>query len=116
MRVVLDLSDNIAAQDMISIIMRSKGLTSKCAVTFSINDEMYLCIKKTGWASIAYSAWGHGDPDRKWEKLDNPIIEIGLDESQMRLVDDVAKSEDIDVETAVCYFLIFTMQSLGYHI
>lgn len=112
----LNFKKNPAAQDMISIVMRDKGLSEKDAVEFSINHEMYRKIVEEGYASIAFSLWGHGDPERKWVKIKNPIIEINVDEEKERLIADIANRENVNTEMAVSYFLIFMMDYLGYHI
>lgn len=116
MKLKLDFSNNFAAQDMINIIMNKENLSDKDAVEEAINYVMYNKIVKTGWASIAFNLWGHGDPERKWSKLKNPIIEIDIDSAKQQLIFDIAKRENVDTETAVGYFLIFVMESFGYHI
>jgi len=114
--VKLDFSKKLAAQDMIKIVMKEKGLSVKEAIDFSINHEIYQSILKAGYASIALDLWGHGGPVRKWEKPDNPVIEIEFDKLKERLVDEIAEKEEVDTVTAISYFLLFTMASLGYHI
>jgi len=112
----LDFSDYPEAQDMISIIQHEKGLSAIEAIKFAINDTMYRSIVEAGWASIALSLWGHDDPEREWEIIENPNFDIELDESKTTLVDKIIKKEKVDLETAISYFLIFTMDSMGYHI
>jgi len=112
----LNLENNLAAQDMIRIVMKEKGLSSKEAIEFSINREMHQKILTEGYASIALDLWGHGDPDRKWDVLDEPIIELEFDKLRERLIEDITEKQEVDIETAICYFLIFTMAFLGYHI
>lgn len=112
----LDLNKNAAAQDMIRIIMRDKSLPPDEAVKFAINRQMHQKILQEGYASIAFDLWGHDNPEREWDKLDNPIIEVDLDKLSTRLVEDIMEKEDVSAELAVCYFLIFTMDYLGYHI
>ena len=112
----LNFTENLAAQDMIRIIMREKNLFPKEAIELSINREMHQKILKEGYASIALDLWGHDDPEREWSVLDEQIFELDLDKLQEQLIKDIAEKEDVDTETAVCYFLIFTMDFLGYHI
>ncbi len=112
----LDLRNNTAAQDMICIIMREKNLSVHDAIDFAINRDMYQKILKEGYASIAFDLWGHDDPTREWETLEEPIMDLELDKLRSRLVEDIAEKQDVDAETAICYFLIFTMDFLGYHI
>ena len=112
----LNLTDNSAAQDMVRIVMKEKNLSAKEAIEFSINREMHQKILKEGYASIALDLWGHDDPEREWDVLDNPIFELELDKLKENLIEDISEKEDVGAETAVCYFLIFTMDFLGYHI
>ncbi|MBS6798441.1 MAG: hypothetical protein KH297_01050 [Firmicutes bacterium] len=116
MMLKLNFTENPTAQDMISIVMKDKNLSEKDAVEFSINLEMYGKIVKEGYASIAFDLWGHDNPERKWKRLKNPIIEINIDAEKERLIADIAKRENVGTEMAVGYFLIFMMDSLGYHI
>lgn len=116
MKLKLDFSNCLEAQDMIKIIERDKGLTATESVEFSINENIYQSIISAGWASIALPLWGHDNPQRKWEKLNDPCIEIELEENKYDLVNKIVTSEDIDLETSVAYFLLFTMDSMGYHI
>jgi len=112
----LNFAKRLDAQDMVRIVMDAKGLSATEAIAFSVNRDIYDCIIRTGWASIALGLWGHGDPDRKWKKLGEPHIKIEFDELSQQLVSDIMKKENVKVETAISYFLIFTMESLGYHI
>jgi hypothetical protein len=112
----LNLKNNLAAQDMISIVMKEKGLSTIEAIEFSINHEIHQKILNKGYASIALDLWGHGGPDRKWDVLNEPIIELELDNLRERLIADIVEKQRVDTETAICYFLIFTMDFLGYHI
>jgi len=112
----LDFTNKLAAQDMIRIVMQEKKIAEVEAIEFSINGDIHQKILKEGYAAIAYDLWGHDNPERKWEKTVNPIIEIELDEQKENLIKDVVKRYDVDYETSVCYFLIFTMDFFGYHI
>ncbi len=113
----LNFADEPAAQDMINIIMRDKKVSAADAVLFAINEKNYRSIVMTGWASIALSMWGHSEPERVWDTLENPVIEVELDEKKKELLDRIMKIEKIKTEIiAVEYFLIFAMDSLGYHI
>jgi len=112
----LNLENNFAAQDMIKIVMKEKGLSPKEVIEFSINPEIHQIILKEGYADIALECWGHANPWREWELLDEPIIELEFDKPRERLIEDIAKKQKVDTETAICYFLIFTMEFLGYHI
>ena len=112
----LDLKNNAAAQDMIRIIMREKDLSAEDAVTFAVNRDIYQKILKAGYALIAFDLWGHDNPERVWDTISSPVIDLKLDKFQGRLIEDISEKENVDYETAICYFLIFTMDYLGYHI
>ena len=112
----IDFTKYLKAQDMIRIVMREKGLSEKQAIAFSINNEIYQQMLEAGYASIALSFWGHDDYQRIWDKLDSPIIEIELNKIQKNLIDKVINTENVDKITAITYFLLFTMDDLGYHI
>lgn len=112
----LDFRNHSAAQDMIRIIMRDENLTVNEAIEFAINREMHKTILREGYASIALDLWGHDDPEREWDTLEDPIVDIELDKLRERLVEDISEKQNVDTETAVSYFLIFTMDSMGYHI
>ena len=112
----INLTKHPAAQDMVQIVMDTKGLSASEAVAYSVNRNIYDRIVATGWASIALDLWGHGDPDREWKKLADPRIKIEFDEESQTLINEIMKKEDVKLETAVSFFLIFTMDSLGYHI
>ena len=112
----LDFSDYDAAQDMITIIEMEKSLSPIDAIKFCINQDTYNQILKTGWASIAVSLWGHDDPEREWSKMKTPYLEVEIEEDKQKLVDDIVLKEKVDIEMAISYFLIFTMQKMGYHI
>ncbi len=112
----LNFESHPEAQDMIKIIEKDKGLSAPDAIKFCINQDIYNEILKAGWASIALPLWGHDDPYRKWSRMDTPYVEVEIEESKQKLVNDIAKKEDVDIETAICYFLLFTMDAMGYHI
>lgn len=112
----LNFKKHKAAQDMITLIEKDKCLSASDAIKFSINQDIHDKILNAGWASIALGLWGHGDPDREWNKMDNPSIEVEIEEDKLKLVDDIAQKEKVDIVTAVSYFLLFTMDALGYHI
>ena len=112
----LDFTNFLAAQDMIKIVEKDKNLSSEEAIIFSINSNNYNQILKTGWADIALSLWGHGGPNRKFYVMNDPCFEIDFEESKLNLMKAITKKYNVSIETAVSYFLIFTMSSLDYHI
>ena len=48
--------------------------------------------------------------------MNSPKVDVEFSETDIKYLKKVAKAEKVKVVTAVCYFLVFTMQSLGYHI
>lgn len=106
-----------AAQDMIKLIEKEKGLSTSAAIDFAVNSRTFHQIVNTGFGPIALPIWGHGETgQRKWLTLDDPRIDIDFDEKKLQLINEVATMEKTNPETAVSYFLLFTMEALGYHI
>ena len=112
----LNFSNNAAAQDMISLIQKEKNLSGEEAIKFSVNKEIFREIINAGWASIALPLWGHDNPNREWNVLDNPFFEFEVDKLTYNLINELSIKENVDTVTSVSYFLLFTMQSLGHHI
>ena len=48
--------------------------------------------------------------------MNSPKVDVEFSETDIKYLKKVAKAEKVKAVTAVCYFLVFTMQSLGYHI
>ena len=93
-----------------------KNLSAEDAVAFAVNRAMYPKILKAGYASIAFDLWGHDNPERVWDALSTPVLDLKFDKLQENLIEGISEKESVDYETAICYFLIFTMDYLGYHI
>ena len=114
--ITLDFTDAIEAQDMISKVMKHKNLPPEKAILSCINQKNCLNVLSTGWAGMAVSLWGHADPDGEREKLENPKIQIKVTKDKADLLSIVMKEEKVSVIDAVLYFMIFTLEALGYHI
>ena len=114
--ITIDFSEDIDAQDMLSKIMKKKNLTADKALLSAITQKNCVTILATGWAGMAVSMWGHADPDGEREKLENPVVQIKLSKDKVRLVNIVMEKERVPFEAAILYFMIFTLQALGYHI
>ncbi len=112
----LNFTDHKEAQDMINLIQKEKDLSVAEAIDFAVNLKTFNQIVKTGWGSIALGLWGHADSEREWLMLDDPYVEVDFKEEKNNLIKKVASQEKIDTETVVSYFLLFTMEILGYHI
>ena len=114
--ITVDFSEEIDAQDMLSKIMKKKNLTPEKALLSTITQKNCVTILATGWAGMAVSLWGHADPDGEREKLEDPIVKIKLSKDKERLVHIVMEKENVSFGEALLYFMIFTLESLGYHI
>lgn len=114
--ITIDFSDDIDAQDMLKKIMKGKNLSPEKAILSSITQKNCVSILSTGWAGIAVSLWGHADPDDEREELENPLIEVKLNKDKAHLLEIVMEKENVSVSEAILYFMIFTLDSLGYHI
>ena len=60
--------------------------------------------------------WRHDNPYKKLEKLDDPVVKIKLSKDKERLVSVIMEKENVHFKTAIMYFMLFTLESLGYHI
>ena len=114
--ITVDFSKKTDAQDMLSKIMKKKNLTPEKALLSTITQKNCVTILATGWAGMAVSLWGHADPDGEREKLEDPIVKIKLSKDKERLVSIVMEKENVSFGEALRYFMIFTLESLGYHI
>ena len=96
--------------------MREKNFSSEKAILSSITQKNCIRIIETGWASMALQLWGHADPEGAREKLDNPIVEFKLSKDKERLVSLIMEKEKVPFDQAILYFMLFALESLGYHI
>ena len=112
----VDFSDDANAQDMLSKIMRHKNLAPDKAILSTITQKNCVNILSTGWADMAVSLWGHADHSEVCEKLDNSKIEVKLSKDKTRLLGIVMEKEGVSITDAILYFMIFTLEALGYHI
>ena len=102
----LDFTQHEAAQDMIRLIMRDKKLPADAAIRFAVNPQIHQKILKEGY----------GDPERKWLQLSPPAVDVLFDADALHLINDICAKEHVNDVGAICQFLIFTMDALGYHI
>ena len=118
-KIKLDFTNDEIAQDMLCKIMKEKNLTPEKAILSSITQKNCINILSSGWANIALGLWGHanwGSADYRLEKLDSPIIEVKLSGDKVYLINTIRGMENITYNTAIQYFMLFTLESLGYHI
>ena len=114
--ITLDFSDDIDAQDMLSKIIKHKKTTPDKAILSTITHKNCVTILTTGWASMAVSLWGHDDPDGERETLENPKVQIKLTKEKARLLSILMEAEKVSYTEAILYYMIFTLEALGYHI
>ena len=93
-----------------------KNTNSEKGILSSITQKTFIRIIETGWGEIALPIWGHDNPDREWEKLDDPIVKIKLSKDKERLINLIMEKEKVSFKVAILYFMLFTLESLGYHI
>ena len=114
--ITVDFTDDIKAQDMLITIMKAKKLTEAKAILSSINKENGLSILSTGWAEQAVSLWGHNDHYKTFNKLDKQKIKVRLSLEKACMLQMIEEKEKVSLTTAILYFMIFDLESLGYHI
>lgn len=115
-KISIDFTNDVKAQDMLATIMKEKNLDSEKAILSSITQKIFVRIIETGWGEVALPLWGHDNPYRKMEKLEDPIVKIKLSKDKERLVSVIMEKENVQFKTAIMYFMLFTLESLGYHI
>ena len=113
---ILNFTNNAKAQDMLVKIMKEKNVNAEKAILSSITQKIFIRIIETGWGQIALPIWGHDNPYREWERLDDPVVKFKLSKDKEHLVSIVMEKENVSFETAILYFMLFTLESLGYHI
>lgn len=104
------------AQDMLLVVMKKENISAAEAVKHVVNKSMLQRISQTGWASEAFMRWRHYDPAYKYKLLEKPVFNVSFTKEQLTLIELVMEIENVNVETAIGYFLIFTMDAYGYHI
>ena len=114
--ITIDFTGETDAQDMLSKIMKKKGLTPEKALLSTITQKNCVTILATSWAGIAVSLWGHADPDGERETLEDTIVKMKLSKDKERLINIVMETKGVSFGEAIRYFMIFTLESLGYHI
>ncbi len=115
-KIRFNFKDAVNPQDMLKKIMREKNLSAEKAITSSITQKNCIRIIETDYADVALQMWGHADPYAEKEKLDNTIVEFKLSKDKERLVNLIMEKEDVSFDQAILYFMLFTLESLGYHI
>lgn len=116
-KVTLDFSDDIKAQDMVNTVMQETGsISPERSILSSIIPPNHHAILQTGWAGEAVTWWGHFDYMREFKNLENPIIEITLNREKARMLNAVIKQEKVSLCDAVLYHMIFQLENYGYHI
>lgn len=119
MRITLNVTRKKDSQDMISRLSRELNLSPEEAIKESVNESLCNKIIEAKWASIALDCWGHASFEKK-EKLANPIIDVEFTDEQYALIEKVKRAESKDgklpEQQVIMYFILFKLESLGYHI
>ena len=115
----VDLTDSIQAQDMVNIIMEDNDYLRSYAeaIKFAVNDDAdRILLNRIMWLGIALKSWGHDDPYKEFEKLDNPVIDVDFTEKEEEMIRQTAIRYAVDLNKAVMFYLTITMHLIGYHI
>jgi hypothetical protein len=115
-KIRFDFTGNEVAQDMLVLVQKKKNLTLSEAIDYALSPDNYRKVIKEKWSQIAIEMWDHGDPERVWNTLENPIVEMELDENKIKALKDVEQVEKVNLEMALTCFLVFTVEMLGYHV
>lgn len=114
--ILINFTNYEASQDMIKMIMKEKNKTADKAILSSITKNNFVKIIDTPWIDIALGHWGHDNYDRKFETLDNPIVEFKLTKEKERLINIIMENKNVSFNLAIMYFVIMELDSLGYHL
>ncbi len=115
---VLNLTENIAMQDLVRTIAAEVKCSPTEAVIASITRENLQKAVKEGYGSIAVGLWGH-DNGFDFTPLDNPVLHLTIPEPESKRIKNFIKAMDrreLTVDDAIFEFLIFQADSLGFHI
>lgn len=112
----LDLSSDEKTQDMVCTLVKHKKMPADKAILSTVTDARCITVLSTGWALEAVQWWGHFDPDYKFTKLQNPIIEIKLNQDITKMLGLVMRVQNISFKDALLSFMIFELEHIGYHI
>ena len=124
---IIDLKNEYEAQDMISILLKKNNTTEEKVILSVINEKNFKRIVDEGWARLAVRNWFiHNNNDNmayidgnyaiSFTELKSPKIEIDFKPKQIDFLEAIMFHEKVKIEEAISYFLIFEMESLGYHI
>ena len=103
MQHTLDLTENLAMQDLVRTIAEEMKVSPEGAVVASITRENLRKAVKEGYGSIAVGQWGH-DSGFEFTPLESCVLRLDFPEPETK-IDDV-----------IFEFLIFQAESLGFHI
>ena len=114
----LNLTENLAMQDLVRAISTEMKLSPTDAVIASITRENLQKAVKEGYGSIAVGLWGH-DNGFEFTPLDNPVLHLDIPEPESKRIKNFMKAmdrEETTVDDAIFEFLIFQADKLGFHI
>lgn len=118
MQHTLDLSENLAMQDLVRTIAEEMKVSPEDAVVASITRENLRKAVKEGYGSIAVGLWGH-DFGFDFTPLETCILHLDLPEPETKRIKNFMKALDhkaLSIDDVIFEFLIFQAESLGFHI
>ena len=118
MQHTLDLTENLAMQDLVRTIAEEMKVSPEDAVIASITRENLRKAVEEGYGSIAVGLWGH-DSGFEFTPLENPVLPLDIPEPESKRVGNFMKamdSRELTIDDAIFEFLIFQADNLGFHI
>lgn len=118
MQHTLDLTENLAMQDLVRTIAEEMKISPEEAVVASITRENLQKAVKEGYGSIAVRLWGH-DTGFEFTPLETCVLHLDFPEPETKRIKNFMKAMDqktLSVDDVIFEFLIFQAGSLGFHI
>ena len=122
-----DFTHEKSAQDMLCILARDEQCTYEEALKKIVNKANGFKILHIEWLPIAHANWGHDDPNREWMRMEDPVVDVDLCETQigdiegvqlylLRMWDYSDHVNGVTAATAATMFMLLRLGELGYHL
>ena len=111
----IDFSGYDEAQDMIMRIAEEKSISPQESVECAIGSIPLKRVRE-GYAQIAIDIWGHDDPEREWEVLDDPVIVIELGANVFESILELSREKELYVQEVLTHYLVYLLEDMGHHI
>lgn len=118
MQHTLDLTENLAMQDLVRTIAEEMKVSPQDAVVASITRENLHKAVEEGYGSIAVGLWGH-DIGFEFTPLETCVLHLDFPEPETKRIKNFMKAMDnkiFSIDDVIFEFLIFQAESLGFHI